>query len=106
MALNQKVAQLKRLDTLIRLRNTGNPKQLAQKPGISESTHYHLLQQAKEMGADICYNPHRHTYEYISPLRFVFGIFNPDYLSVNNLFFKWPHRISMLCTKGLFVDNR
>ena len=53
MALNQKVDQLKRLDTLIRLKNTGNPKQLAQKLGISESTLYDLLQQAKEMDKTI-----------------------------------------------------
>lgn len=75
MALNQKVDQLKRLDTLIRLKNTGNPKQLATKLGVSESTLFALLQQAKEMGADICYNPHRNTYEYITPMRFVFGFF-------------------------------
>ncbi len=73
MTLNQRIELLQRLDTLIRLKNTGNPKKLAAKLGVSESTLFALLQQAKDLDAEICYNPHRNTYEYITPMRFVFS---------------------------------
>jgi hypothetical protein len=73
MSFFDKIDKVKQLDTLIRLKSTGNCKTLASKLGISESSLFLLLQTAKDFGADIIYNPHRNSYEYVTPMRFKFG---------------------------------
>ncbi|WP_052345482.1 hypothetical protein [Alkaliflexus imshenetskii] len=73
MLLSRKIQQLQQLDQLIRLNCTGSPSQPAQKLEISESSLFQLLQTAKDLGAEIRYNSYRNRYEYITPMRFVFG---------------------------------
>ena len=82
MYLTRKIERLQQLDQLIRLQATGNSSQLAQKLHISESSLFLLLQSARELGAEISYNAYKQTYEYVSPMRFVFGFHNEERLKL------------------------
>ena len=73
MVILHKIEKLQRLDRFIRLQCTGTPGELAIKLQVSESTLYELLSLAKNLGAYITYNNCSCTYEYIKPMRFVFG---------------------------------
>ena len=79
MSLTTQIERLQRLDTLIRLKSTGNSSNLADRLEISESTLFLLLKQAKDLGAKICFNYHLCSYEYVIPMHFVFGFIEEDY---------------------------
>ncbi len=73
MTFNKQLTRLQHLDTLIRMRCTGNAGELAEKLQISQSSLFLLLQTAKELGAGIHFNHYRCTYEYEKPMRFTCG---------------------------------
>lgn len=85
MSFTRKIEQLRQLDQLIRLHATGNSSQLAQKLHISESTLFLLLQSARDLGAEISYNPYKYTYEYITPMRFVFGFHSEERIKLSKI---------------------
>lgn len=57
-------ARLEYLDTLIRLKATGNPKSLAKKLNISLRATYDYINMLKSLGAPINYNRYKGTYYY------------------------------------------
>ena len=73
MSFTKQLTRLQQLDRLIRMRCTGNARELAEKLEISQSSLFLLLQTAKELGAEIHFNHYRCTYEYEAPMRFVCG---------------------------------
>jgi predicted DNA-binding transcriptional regulator YafY len=59
------LADLERIDTLIRLRSTGTPDQMAEKLGISRATWFRWLEQlTDDLGLPIDYDEYRKTYYY------------------------------------------
>ena len=67
MKLVDKIAQITRLNNLIRMKSTGTPKELARKFGVSERCIYRLIDELKSMNVDIRYNRMRQSYEFTSP---------------------------------------
>jgi hypothetical protein len=57
--------RLQRIDSLIRLKSTGNPTQLANKLEIAESTLYEFLGLMKDLGAPIKWDGYRNSYVYV-----------------------------------------
>ncbi len=64
MKLAEYLIRIKRLDKLVRLKSTGNPKTLSEKLGVSEKTAYRCISDLKSLGAPIEYNRQRQTYVY------------------------------------------
>ncbi|CAN5236324.1 hypothetical protein BH09BAC3_BH09BAC3_23790 [soil metagenome] len=59
------VEKLKRIDSMIRLKATGSPRELAMKLGVSPSTLYeYLLILKSAFGAPVVYNSARRSYLY------------------------------------------
>lgn len=59
------LTDLERIDTLIRLRSTGTPDQMAEKLGISRATWFRWLEQlTDDLGLPIDYDEYRKTYYY------------------------------------------
>ncbi len=58
------MANLQRLDELIRRRATGNPEELAGRFQVHEATIYRYLQSLRELGAPLRYCRSRKTYYY------------------------------------------
>jgi predicted DNA-binding transcriptional regulator YafY len=55
---------LERIDGLIRRKQTGTPKELADKLGIAERTLFRMISQMRDLGYPIRYSQRRHTYVY------------------------------------------
>lgn len=66
---------IERIDQLIRLRSTGNAKQLADKFNISESSVYRIIETIKELGAPVEYSLVYHSYVYTRDVNFLCGFF-------------------------------
>ncbi|MEN9611599.1 MAG: hypothetical protein RLZZ628_2413 [Bacteroidota bacterium] len=60
----KKINQLERIHTLIYLKATGTPTELAQKLSISERTVYYLINEIQDLGGCICYCKFRQSYYY------------------------------------------
>ncbi|THU38055.1 HTH domain-containing protein [Niastella caeni] len=58
------VTRLERINHLIQIRATGNPRVLSHRLNISERSLYQYLSLLKEMGVSIDYDRHRETYFY------------------------------------------
>lgn len=56
--------RLTRIDSLIRLKNTGSPSMFSRKLDISESTLYEFLGLMKDLGAPIKWDNSRNSYVY------------------------------------------
>ncbi len=67
------VEKVSRIDTLIRLKATGSPSELASKLGMSERMVYYYLELMKDMGGSIQYDNKRKTYYYDTKTKFVNG---------------------------------
>lgn len=68
MTINKYLNRLKQLDQLIRQQNTGTPKELALKLGISERQVYNLIEELRNQGAPIAYNRVTQSYCYDEPV--------------------------------------
>lgn len=55
---------LKRMDALIRRRGTGKPEDFAQRVDVSRATLYRYMEQLKDRGAQIEWDPERASYYY------------------------------------------
>jgi predicted DNA-binding transcriptional regulator YafY len=56
--------RLSRIDSLIRIKGTGTPSELAEKIGISERSMYEYLRLMKDFGAPVLYSRQRKSYYY------------------------------------------
>ena len=61
------------MDLLIFHRETGNPRQFAEKLEVSVRTLYYYLNVLRELGADIQYNSYYGSYEYLNNNRLQIG---------------------------------
>ena len=58
---------LKRMDSFIRLQNTGTAKEFAEMLGICRKSVFNYIDVLKSMGAEIYYNHSRRSYCYAKP---------------------------------------
>ncbi len=82
---------IERIDQLIRLRATGNPKQLAERFEVSESSIYRMIETIKDLGAPVEYSISSQSYVYTWEVNFLFGFFakelsQAEYKKVNGGF--------------------
>jgi hypothetical protein len=61
--------RLKYADSLIRKRATGNPKNFAEKLGISESHLYNILDDLRLLGMPLAYDRYGMSYHYTLPVK-------------------------------------
>lgn len=62
--------RLCRIDSLIRIKGTGTPSELADKIGISERSTYEYIRLMKDLGAPVLYSRQRKSYYYKEDGRF------------------------------------
>ncbi|HWK02173.1 MAG TPA: hypothetical protein VNS58_00990 [Puia sp.] len=62
--------RLSRIDSLIRIKGTGTPSELAEKIGISERSTYEYLRLMRDFGAPVLYSRQRKSYYYKEDGRF------------------------------------
>jgi predicted DNA-binding transcriptional regulator YafY len=62
--------RLSRIDSLIRIKGTGTPAELADKIGISERSTYEYIRLMKDFGAPVLYSRQRKSYYYKEDGRF------------------------------------
>ncbi|MCF8346370.1 MAG: helix-turn-helix domain-containing protein [Bacteroidales bacterium] len=72
MVRTRTISVLNRMDSMIRLRSTGNPADFAERLSISERTLYNYLALMKDLGAPVRYSRTRESYFYQVNGRFVF----------------------------------
>ena len=75
MTIFKQLAQLKRMDNLIRRKATGTPDQLAERLEVSRATIFRYLDELKAFGADIRYCKERRSYIYSEPFELNFENF-------------------------------
>jgi predicted DNA-binding transcriptional regulator YafY len=73
MNLIDSVERLKKMDALIKRRDTGTSKEFAQKIGISRSMLMHNLCEMKALGAEISFCSYRRSYCYDNDFSIVIG---------------------------------
>ncbi|MFV0590347.1 MAG: HTH domain-containing protein [Draconibacterium sp.] len=76
--LFNQIELIERIDQLIRFRATGNPKALAKKINVSESTIYRIIETIKELGAPVEYSLSYQSYIYTEEVNFLCGFFTRD----------------------------
>lgn len=76
MTLLEKLKMIERINSLIRRKSTGTPKQLASRLEISERCLFKTLKLMKEMGAPIYYCITRESYAYEYDVSFSIGFQN------------------------------
>ncbi len=74
MNLKDQLGNIERVDGLIRRRQTGPPKRLAHKLGISERSVYRLIAQMRELELPIYYCRQTESYTYERPVKIEFEI--------------------------------
>jgi predicted DNA-binding transcriptional regulator YafY len=67
------IERIERLDILIRLENTGTPKELSNRLNISERQIYRSIERMRNLGAEIVYSKYKQSYIYVKPVKFNFG---------------------------------
>jgi predicted DNA-binding transcriptional regulator YafY len=75
------INKILRINTLVKLRATGNPRELADKLGISERSVYEYISNMKELGAPIAYSYSHNSYIYYEEGDLVIGF---SYEMINN----------------------
>jgi len=81
MNLLQNVQCVEKLHTLILQKNTGTPKELAQRLGISRASLYILIEELKELNLSITYSRKLETFRYEKDVKFT-PLFKMDSLFV------------------------
>ncbi len=72
MNVSETKEKLEKINTLIRLKATGTPKDLAKKLNTTERTVFRIIKQLKEMGCPIFYNKQRESYCYEEKGKLIF----------------------------------
>ena len=86
MSLYIYLNRIQRLDSLIRQKRTGSPKELADKLGISERWLYSFLEEIREeLDCPIRYNRLRRSYEYEKPGKVIIGFLNESELDIDSM---------------------
>ncbi|MEO6838807.1 MAG: hypothetical protein ABI261_07305 [Ginsengibacter sp.] len=62
MSLRKNLERVKHIDSLIRIKATGNPKELANKVGISRSMLFEFINEMKEEGFPIAFSKKTNSY--------------------------------------------
>lgn len=75
MKLLQQINLIERIDQLIRMRATGNPKELAEHLELSQASVFRLIEAIKELGAPVEYNLRYQSYVYLEDVNFQCGFF-------------------------------
>ena len=65
------INRLKTIDQLIRLKDTGSPKQLAEKFEITARQVYNYMDNFKELGANMKFDKRKNSYTYSSEIKLV-----------------------------------
>lgn len=78
MTLIEKMKMIERINSLIRRKATGTPKQLASKLCISERCLFNTLKVMKDMGGPIYFCLSRESYVYEYEVEFSIGFEKPD----------------------------
>jgi hypothetical protein len=73
MSLLKSIDRLKRIDAMIRRQATGTSDEFARRLGISRSMLMENLREMKELGAVICFCPHRRSYFYANEFGLLIG---------------------------------
>ena len=74
MSLIDRLQHPERMDALIRRKATGNPRQLADRFGVSPRSVANILDELRQLGAEIEYCRYRNSYFYRQPIRFQFNL--------------------------------
>jgi transcriptional antiterminator len=74
MKFIEQIRLLERVDQLIRLKATGNPKELASRLEVSERTVYNIMENLRDLGIDLYYCEQRRSYCYNGSFRIQFLI--------------------------------
>ena len=77
MRFIEKTQLLERVDQLIRMKATGNSRELAKRLKISKSTVYEIIDLMKTMGAEIDYCNKRSSYYYTTEKVLAIGFVDP-----------------------------
>lgn len=72
MNVSETKEKLEKINTLIRLKATGTPKDLAKKLNTTKRTVFRIIKQLKEMGCPIYYDKQRGSYCYEEKGKLVF----------------------------------
>ncbi|HEX8515207.1 MAG TPA: hypothetical protein VF868_03335 [Bacteroidia bacterium] len=75
MPIDKHIERFEQINTLIRLKATGTPKQLANKLNLSQRHTFAYLKLMRSAGAPIAYCRRSGNYYYTEATRFVFGFF-------------------------------
>lgn len=103
------INKILRINTLVKLKATGNPRELASKLGISERSLYEYIHDMKELGAPIAFSYSHNSYIYYTDGELWIG-FSKDFISKEEetMTFggcsEWIFHSS--CEKFLFTDVR
>ena len=89
---------LEQVDQLIRMKATGNARQLASRLKVSKSTVYEIIELMKMMGADIEYCNKRCSYFYLTDKVLAIGFVEPEKL-------KGGKKIKEFSVCPVFSDN-
>ncbi|GET30778.1 hypothetical protein [Prolixibacter sp. SD074] len=73
MTFIERLNKLEQMDQLIRLRATGSSKEFARKIGVSESSLFRLLNDLKDLGAEIRFNTTKTSYCFCCAEEFKIG---------------------------------
>lgn len=73
--ITKQIALLERVDQLIQLKATGNPKQLAKRLQVSEATVFRIIEAMKGLNAPVCYDFSKRSYVYTEPTKFRCGYY-------------------------------
>jgi DNA-binding IclR family transcriptional regulator len=74
MTIQDKLRKLALLCTLIKKEQTGGIRKLAEAASLTKSSTFNYLRELKVMGAEIEYDPHRHTYYFNNNFDFKYSI--------------------------------
>jgi predicted DNA-binding transcriptional regulator YafY len=69
MGVTRYIERIQRIDSLIRRRSTGTPKELAQTIEMSEASLYRYLEAMKSLGAPIRYDRKKNAYFYYADFK-------------------------------------
>ncbi|MFM7429715.1 MAG: hypothetical protein ACKO1F_07420 [Flammeovirgaceae bacterium] len=81
---------MKSIDTMIRRQATGTSDEFARKLGISRSMLMENLREMKDLGACICFCPHRRTYFYTSEFGLLIGNVTKQKIKGGGIFWSRP----------------
>ena len=96
---------MQRMHHLIQRRATGTPEQLSSRLGVSVSTIFALLAEAKELGALFQYNRSIQSYEYLHQTQFQIGFTSLESIKIIGVVVYFPHSEKFGVAQNIFVTQ-